>query len=44
MSKQTYASRGPAKYVVEVKAGFSKQHGITEGMRIQWKVRPKPQK
>ncbi|MCU0596299.1 MAG: DUF192 domain-containing protein [Desulfobacterota bacterium] len=41
MSKQTYASRGPAKYVVEVRAGFSKRHGITEGMTIQWTVRPK---
>lgn len=40
MSKQTYGSRGPAQYVVEVKAGFSKRHGIEEGMRIQWQVRP----
>jgi len=40
MSKQTYDSKGPAKYVVEVKAGFSKRHGIEEGMSIQWKVRP----
>ena len=41
MSKQTYASRGPAKYVVEVRAGFSKRHSIAEGMSIQWTVRPK---
>ena len=41
MSKQTYTSRGPAKYVVEVRAGFSKRHGIEEGMKIQWKVGPK---
>jgi hypothetical protein len=41
MSKQTYASRGPAKYVVEVKAGFAKRHGIAEGMTIQWAARPK---
>jgi hypothetical protein len=41
MSKQTYSSRGPAKYVVEVKAGFSKRHGIEEGMKIQWKAGPK---
>jgi len=41
MSKQTYASRGPAKYVVEVRAGFSKRHGIAEGMTIQWQARPK---
>jgi hypothetical protein len=40
MSKQTYASRGPARYVVEVKAGFSKRHGIEEGMSVQWTVRP----
>jgi len=40
MSKQTYSSKGPAKYVVEVKAGFSKRHGIEEGMRIQWKATP----
>jgi uncharacterized membrane protein (UPF0127 family) len=40
MSKQTYSSRGPAKYVVEVKAGFSKRHGIQEGMSIQWQARP----
>jgi len=40
MSKQTYSSRGPAKYVVEVRAGFSKRHGIEEGMSIQWQVRP----
>lgn len=41
MSKQTVNSRGPAKYVVEVKAGFSKRHGIEEGMKIQWKAGPK---
>jgi uncharacterized membrane protein (UPF0127 family) len=41
MSKQTYSSRGPAKYVVEVRAGFSKRHGLEEGMKIQFQVRPK---
>ena len=41
MSKQTYGSRGPAKYVVEVRAGFSKRHGIEEGMSIQWQAGPK---
>lgn len=40
MSKQTYSSRGPAKYVVEVRAGFSKRLGIEEGMSIQWQARP----
>jgi uncharacterized membrane protein (UPF0127 family) len=39
MSDQTYASRGLAQYVVEVKAGFSKRHGIQEGMSIRWKAR-----
>lgn len=38
LTKQTYSSRGPARYVVEVRAGFSKRHGIDEGMRIQWQV------
>ena len=38
ISKQTYSSRGPAKYVVEVRAGFSTRHGIEEGMKIQWKA------
>jgi uncharacterized membrane protein (UPF0127 family) len=41
MSKQTYGSRGSAKYVVEVRAGFSKRHGIEGGMSIQWKAGPK---
>jgi uncharacterized membrane protein (UPF0127 family) len=41
MSKQTYGSRGPAKYVVEVRAGFSKRHGIEEGMSIQWQAKAK---
>jgi uncharacterized protein len=41
MSKQTYSSRGPAKYVVEVRAGFSKRHGIEEGMSIRWKATPR---
>jgi len=44
MSKQTYSSRGPAKYVVEVRAGFSKRHGIEEGMSIQWQAGPKVRK
>jgi uncharacterized membrane protein (UPF0127 family) len=38
MSRQTYSSRGPAKSVVEVRAGFSKRHGIEERMRIEWQV------
>jgi len=41
MSKQTYSSRGPAQYVVEVRAGFCRRAGIQEGMSIQWKARPR---
>ena len=41
MSKETYSSRGPAKYVVEVRAGFSRRAGIQEGMSIQWKAGPR---
>ena len=43
MSKQTYGSKGSAKYVVEVRAGFSKRHGIEEGMSIQWQARSRVQ-
>jgi len=41
MSKQTYSSRGPAQYVVEVRAGFCRRAGIQEGMSIQWTVGPR---
>ena len=44
MSQQTYSSRGPAQYVVEVKAGFSKRYGLSEGMSVQWKAGPKRNK
>jgi hypothetical protein len=30
--------------VVEVRAGFSKRHGIEEGMSIQWQAGPKVRK
>ena len=36
MSDQTYSSEVPVKYVVEVKAGFTKRYGITEGTKISW--------
>jgi len=39
MSKQTYSSRFPAQYVVEVPAGFVKFFKIKTGMHIQWQRR-----
>lgn len=36
MSTQTYGSRFPARYVVEVPSGFAKFFKILAGMRIQW--------
>ena len=36
MSGQLYSSKGSAKYVVEVKAGFAEQYGIKEGSKIRW--------
>jgi len=39
MSTQTYSSRFPAQYVVEVPAGFAKFFKISTGMRIQWRQR-----
>ena len=36
MSDKTVASKGNAKYVVEVNGGFSKKYGIKEGDRISW--------
>lgn len=35
-SEQSYASTKPAKYVVEVNAGFSDRHKISVGDRIAW--------
>ncbi len=35
-SEQSYASTRPAKYVVEVNAGFSDGHKISVGDRIAW--------
>jgi uncharacterized membrane protein (UPF0127 family) len=39
MSTQTYSSRFPAQYVVEVPAGFAKFFKIKTGMRTQWQRR-----
>ena len=34
---QLVTSQAPAKYVVEVRAGFADRHGITNGTRIAWR-------
>lgn len=39
MSTQTYSSRFPARYVVEVPAGFVKFFKIKANMRIRWQRR-----
>jgi len=39
MSTQTYSSRFPVRYVIEVPAGFVKWFNIQTGMRIQWQRR-----
>jgi uncharacterized membrane protein (UPF0127 family) len=36
MSDTVYSSNGPARYVVEVTAGFCARHGISEGVQISW--------
>jgi uncharacterized protein len=37
MSDQLYPSAGPAKYVVEAKAGFADRFGIRPGHTMRWK-------
>lgn len=37
MSDKIYKSRGPIKYVVEVKAGFAKYFKIEKGVYIRWR-------
>jgi len=37
MSDQLYASAGPAKFVVETKAGFAERFGIRPGHSMRWK-------
>ena len=34
---QLVTSEAPAKYVVEVRAGFADRHGITDGTRLVWR-------
>lgn len=36
MSDTNYRSKGPARYVVEVRAGFADRHGIKEGTQVRW--------
>jgi uncharacterized membrane protein (UPF0127 family) len=36
LSEQSYVSSGPAKYVLEVNAGFTDKHRIKVGDRIAW--------
>ncbi len=37
MADQLYSSAGPAKFVVETKAGFADRYGIRPGYSIRWK-------
>jgi uncharacterized membrane protein (UPF0127 family) len=37
MSDRTYSSAGPAKYVMEAKAGFADRYGIRPGCSMRWK-------
>jgi uncharacterized protein len=39
MSDRLYSSAGPAKYVVEAKAGFADRFGIRPGCTMRWKRR-----
>ena len=36
MSDESYHSKGPAQYVLEVRAGFSERYGIKAGHCIRW--------
>ncbi len=35
-SERLYSSAGPARYVVEARAGFAERYGIRPGHRIRW--------
>jgi uncharacterized membrane protein (UPF0127 family) len=37
MSDRTYASSGPALYVVETRAGFAERHGVHRGDLMRWR-------
>ena len=34
--EQLVTSKAPAKYVIEVRAGFADRHGITDSTRVAW--------
>lgn len=38
LSEQQVSSDAPAQYVVEVRAGFTGRHGITDSTRIDWRI------
>lgn len=38
LSQQQVRSDAPAQYVVEVRAGFTDRHGITDSTRIDWRL------
>lgn len=40
MSAETIPSEGPAKYVLEVEAGYTESIGIVEGDRVNWSTDP----
>lgn len=37
-STQTYPSEKPAKYVIEVNAGFCEKYAITKGCKVNWQL------
>jgi hypothetical protein len=37
MSDRTYSSSGPARWVVEAKAGFAERFGVREGYTVRWR-------
>jgi uncharacterized membrane protein (UPF0127 family) len=37
MSDRTYASSGPARYVVEARAGFAERFGVRPGNAMRWR-------
>ncbi len=37
LSPETVSSKAPARFVLEVPAGFSDSHGITETDRVRWR-------
>lgn len=36
LSDENYTSTAPAKYVIEVRAGFTDRFGITDSTRVRW--------